>query len=45
MILKKIATLRGIGLTSIDKPIQMDRYSDAHKAKVSKIKGDPEVNW
>ncbi|MDG1805500.1 family 43 glycosylhydrolase [Flavicella sp.] len=45
MIIKKKATLRGVGLTSIDKPIQIDRYSDAHKVKVSRIKGDSNVNW
>ncbi len=45
MILEKKATLRGVGLTSIDKPIQIDRYSDAHKVKVSRIKGSTTVNW
>ncbi|ARV16558.1 family 43 glycosylhydrolase [Polaribacter sp. SA4-12] len=44
-ILEKKATLRGIGLTSTDKPIQIDRYSDAKGLKVSRLKDKNVVGW
>ncbi|MDV7185924.1 family 43 glycosylhydrolase [Lutibacter sp. TH_r2] len=44
-ILKKEATLRGIGITKIDKPIQIDRYSKAHNLKVNRLKYADVVGW
>jgi len=44
-ILKKEATLRGIGITKTDKPIQIDRFSTSKKLKVSRLSDKNIVGW
>lgn len=44
-ILPKKTTLRGIGITKTDKPIQIDRFTDAKGLKVSRLKDDVIVGW
>ncbi|WP_111708307.1 carbohydrate-binding protein [Lutibacter citreus] len=45
MILKKDATLRGVEISKIDKPIQIDRYFKASKVRVSRLKDSNIVGW
>lgn len=44
-ILKKEATLRGIGITKTDKPIQIDRFSKSKNLKVSRLNDKNVVGW
>ncbi|SDX18427.1 Carbohydrate binding module (family 6) [Lutibacter oricola] len=44
-ILKKKATLRGIGITKADKLVQIDRFSTSHNLKVSRLKDNNVVGW
>jgi len=44
-ILKKEATLRGIGITKTNKPIEIDRFSKANKLKVSRLNDPKVVGW
>jgi len=45
LILKKKATLRGIGNSKIDKPIQIDRFSSAENLQVNRLKDTSVVGW
>ncbi len=45
LIKKRKATLRGVGITKIDKPIQMDRFSSAHNLKVNRLEDERVVGW
>ncbi len=44
-ILKKKATLRGIGITNTNKPIQIDRFSTSKNLKVNRLKDKTVVGW
>jgi len=44
-ILKKEATLRGIGITKTTKPIQIDRFSTSKNLKVSRLNDKNVVGW
>ncbi|AUP80535.1 family 43 glycosylhydrolase [Flavivirga eckloniae] len=45
LIKEKKATLRGIGITKIDKPIQIDRFSTSQDLKVNRLNDKSVVGW